>query len=109
MRPFKVKVIAVKRSEYKRNRYFITVQDYQGTLKTVGTRNYKIGEIITIKKRNPVDNIYDIVKEPKKHKWMNETFKESMVRDFIEHGLTEADAEHVLKVTAELQMDKEDK
>lgn len=56
-------VKAVKKSEVKKGVYYVTVDDGFGEIKLVATRNYNIGDVVKIKKRNPVDWIWDIVKE----------------------------------------------
>lgn len=63
MKPFKVTVTAVKRSSVKKNIYYLTVVNSQGELKTIGKRNYKIGETIKIRRKNLVDWIWLIEKE----------------------------------------------
>lgn len=59
------KVTAVKRSEVRKSIYYVTVDDGFGEIKLVATRNYNIGDTVKIKRRNPVDWIWDIVKEGK--------------------------------------------
>lgn len=56
------KVTAIKKSEVRKGIYYVTVDDGFGEIKVIGTRNYKIGEVVKIKRRNPVDFIWDIVK-----------------------------------------------
>ena len=60
-----VVVKAVKPSEVKKGIYYITTADFLGDIKVVSTRKYQIGDVIKIKRRNPVDWIWDIVKETK--------------------------------------------
>lgn len=59
------KVTAVKKSEVRKNTYYVTVDDGLGEIKLVATRNYNIGDTVKIKRRNPVDWIWDIIKEAK--------------------------------------------
>lgn len=59
------KVTAVKKSEVRKGTYYLTVDDGLGEIKLVATRNYNIGDSVKIKRRNPVDWIWDIVKEAK--------------------------------------------
>lgn len=59
------KVVAIKKSEIKKGIYYVTVNDGFGEIRVIGTRNYKIGETVKIKARNPIDFIWDIVKEGK--------------------------------------------
>lgn len=59
------KVIAVKKSEVRKGIYYVTVDDGLGEIKVVATRNYEIGAQVKIKRRNPMDWIWDIVKEGK--------------------------------------------
>lgn len=59
------KVIAVKKSEVRKGIYYVTVDDGLGEIKVVATRNYEIGAQVKIKRRNPIDWIWDIVKEGK--------------------------------------------
>lgn len=61
----KAKVIAVKKSEVRKGIYYVTVDDGLGEIKVVATRNYEIGAQVKIKRRNPIDWIWDIVKEGK--------------------------------------------
>lgn len=56
-------VKAVKQSAVRKRVYYITVDDGFGEIKVVGNKSYNIGEKIKIKRRNPVDWIWDIVKE----------------------------------------------
>lgn len=60
-----VRVTAVKRSEVRKNTYYVTVDDGLGEIKLVATRNYNIGDTVKIKRRNAVDWIWDIIKEAK--------------------------------------------
>ena len=57
------KVAAVKKSEARKNTYYVTVDDGLGEIKLVATRSYNIGDTVKVKRRNPVDWIWDIVKE----------------------------------------------
>lgn len=59
------KVIAVKKSAVRKGIYYVTVDDGLGEIKVVATRNYEIGAQVKIKRRNPIDWIWDIVKEGK--------------------------------------------
>ena len=59
------KVIAVKKSEVRKGIYYVTVDDGLGEIKVVATRNYEVGAQVKIKRRNPIDWIWDIVKEGK--------------------------------------------
>ena len=59
------KVTAVKKSEVRKGTYYLTVDDGLGEIELVATRNYNIGDSVKIKRRNPVDWIWDIVKEAK--------------------------------------------
>lgn len=59
------RVIGIKKSEVRKGIYYITVDDGFGEIKVVGTKAYNLGDIVKIKKRNPVDWIWDIVKEAK--------------------------------------------
>ena len=59
------KVTAVNKSEVRKGTYYLTVDDGLGEIKLVATRNYNIGDSVKIKRRNPVDWIWDIVKEAK--------------------------------------------
>ena len=56
-------VKAVKQSQIRKRVYYITVEDGYGEIKVLGSRKYNIGDKIKIKRRNPVDWIWDIVKE----------------------------------------------
>ena len=60
-----VTVKAVKPSEVRKGVYYITVVDFIGELKIVGTRRYQIGDVIMIRRMNPVDYRFEIVKEAK--------------------------------------------
>ena len=59
------KVTAIKKSEVKKGIYYVTVDDGFGAIKLVATRSYSVGDTVKIKRRNPVDWIWDIVKEGK--------------------------------------------
>lgn len=63
MNPQKAVVIAVKKSEWKKNTYYVTVRDRFGELKVLADRKYEIGDEVLVAKKNPVDNIWVIVKE----------------------------------------------
>lgn len=63
MRPQKAVVTAIKKSEWKPNTYYVTVKDRFGELKVVANRKYEIGDEVLVAKKNPVDNIWVIVKE----------------------------------------------
>ena len=57
------KVIAVKKSAVRKGIYYVTVDDGLGEMKLVATTNYEVGAQVKIKRRNPIDWIWDIVKE----------------------------------------------
>ena len=59
------KVIAVKKSAVRKGIYYVTVDDGIGEIKLVATRNYEVGAQVKIKRRDPIDWIWDIVKEDK--------------------------------------------
>ena len=63
-----VVVKAVKQSQIRKRVYYITVEDGYGEIKVLGSRKYNIGDKIKIKRRNPVDWIWDIVKDGGKTK-----------------------------------------
>jgi len=106
MKPFKVTVTAVKRSAVKKNIYYLTVVNSQGELKTIGKRNYKVGEEVWIKQRTPIDAIWDIV--PTKQAELFQ-FREAMRQDFIDHGRTAEEADEVFNLSQQIIKDKENK
>ena len=56
-------VLAVKKSEFRKGVYYLTVNDGLGEIRVAASRNYNIGDVVKIKRRNPVDFVWDIVKE----------------------------------------------
>lgn len=58
-------VISVKKSEVRPGIYYVTVNDGFGEIKVVGTKAYSPGQVIKIRRKNPVDWQWLIVKESK--------------------------------------------
>ena len=58
-------VVSIKKSQFRKGLYFVTVNDGLGEIRVAASRSYKVGDKVHIKRRNPVDFVWDIVKEGK--------------------------------------------